>query len=73
MIKLYSSMDHPGHWVAYTPDAGWLAFPDMEGGWERRKPVRGLDPIHLREVPLSLAARAGLKQPSARPVYKKVA
>ena len=73
MIKLYSSMDHPREWVAYVPDAGWLVFPNSENGWEQRKPVRGLDPVHLRQVPLSLAAQAGLEPVPVQPVYKKVA
>ena len=73
MIKLYTSMDHPREWVAYVPDAGWLVFPNSENGWEQRKPIRGLDPIHLRQVPLSLAANAGLELVPVQPVYKKVA
>jgi hypothetical protein len=73
MIKLYSSMDHPGAWVAYVPDSGWLVFPDLENGWEQRKPVRGLDPIHLREMPLHRASHAGLDTAPARSLYKKVA
>jgi len=73
MIKLYTSMDHPTQWVAYAPDAGWLVFPNSENGWEQRKPVRGLDPIHLREVPVRLAARTGLTPPSERLTFQKVA
>lgn len=72
-MKLYKSMEHTGAWVAYVPDAGWLVFPDSESGWEQRRPVRGLDPIHLRQVPLSLAARTGLDLAPVQPVYKKVA
>jgi hypothetical protein len=73
MIKLYTSMDHPREWVAYLPDAGWVVFPDGENGWEQRKPVHGLDPIHLRQVPLSLAARTGLLQAPAPAIFKRVA
>ena len=73
MIKLYTSMEHPKQWIAYVSEAGWLVFPDIESGWEQRKPVRGLDPIHLRQVPLGLAARTGLQQPAARPLFKRVA
>ena len=63
MIKLYSSRNYPQQWIAYVPDAGWLIFPNADNGWERRKPVRGLDPIHLRQVPLEMAARTGVNQP----------
>lgn len=73
MIKLYTSMEHPKQWIAYTPDAGWLAFPNSENGWEQRKPVRGLDPIHLRQVPVRLAAPTGLTPPPDRPVFPKAA
>lgn len=73
MIRLYNSMDHPKHWIAYVPESGWLIFPDVENGWEQRKPVRGLDPLFLREAPLAKAARAGLKQQSIRPTFQKAA
>ena len=73
MIKLYTSMDHPKQWIAYTPDAGWLAFPNSENGWEQRKPVHGLDPIHLRQVPLQMASRTGLTRPPEHPIFHKAA
>ncbi len=60
MIKLYRSAIHPRHWVAYAPGNGWVAFPNKENGWEERHPARGLDPMHLREVPLELAANTGI-------------
>jgi hypothetical protein len=63
-MKLYTSKKHPQQWVAYEPGIGWLVFPNNDHGWEDRKPARGLDPIHLREVPLHLAASTGV-QPSA--------
>jgi len=72
-MKLYNSMDHPRQWIAYVPSDGWLMFPNNENGWEQRKPVRGRDPIHLREVPLRLAAPAGLQPASNKPMFKKVA
>ena len=59
-MKLYKSLTHPRHWVAYVPDTGWVAFPAHENGWEERHPARGLDPLHLREVPLQLAANTGM-------------
>ena len=59
-MKLYKSAAHFRHWVAYAKETGWVMFPDKEGGWEERKPARGVDPLHLREVPLRLAARTGL-------------
>jgi hypothetical protein len=37
-------------------------FPAEENGWERRQPARGLDPMHVREVLLRLAANTGLTE-----------
>jgi len=73
MIKLYISRLHPQQWIAYTPGTGWMVFPAQDNGWERRQPVRGLDPVHLREVALTAAARTGLPQPAVRPLLAKVA
>jgi hypothetical protein len=65
MIKLYKSSCHPRHWIAYAPGTGWLIFPAQSNGWEQRQPARGLDPMHLREVPVPLASASGLPLPSA--------
>jgi hypothetical protein len=73
MIKLYTSREHPGHWIAYVPEAGWLSFPNRDNGWTERRPVRGLDPIHLRQVPVAMATRTGLQPPQSRPEFRKVA
>ena len=73
MIKLYRDMEHPQVLIAYVPETGWMRFPAQEQGWEQRQPARGLDPIHLREVPLSVAANTGLKPSGPRPVFAKVA
>jgi hypothetical protein len=59
-MKLYRSAINPGEWVAYCPGMGWVVFPALENGWEQRRPARGLDPMHLREVPLWLAAKTGI-------------
>ena len=63
MIRLYRSTLHPKHWVAHVPGSGWVTFPARENGWIERHAARGLDPLHLREVPVELAANAGLLQP----------
>ena len=60
MIRLYRSATHPRQWLAYVPGAGWLSFPNKEHGWYERKPARGLDPMHLREVPAHLATHTGI-------------
>jgi hypothetical protein len=59
MIKLYKSLSHPNHWIACVTGTGWVAFPKTENGWELRHPARGLDPLHLRQVPLGLARNTG--------------
>jgi hypothetical protein len=65
MTKLYRSAAHPGCWVAYVPGTGWFVFPAREDGWDVRRPARGLDPIHLREVPLRVAADTGILENEA--------
>ena len=59
-MKLYSSAQHPKQWIAWSPETGWVSFPAVAGGWEQRKPCRGLDPVHLRQVPLRLAQDTGI-------------
>jgi hypothetical protein len=62
MIRLYKNALHPEHWVASVPGTGWVAFPAHENGWRERRPARGLDPLHLREVPIECAAASGILQ-----------
>jgi hypothetical protein len=63
MLKLYRSYRHQGAWVAYSLETGWVIFPETENGWEQRKPARGLDPMHLRQVPVGMAATTGIHLP----------
>ena len=60
-MKLYQCAQHPGQWIAWTPETGWVSFPAADNGWDQRKPCRGLDPVHLRQVPLRLAQTAGIE------------
>ena len=73
MIKLYRSAAHPRCWVAYVPGDGWRVFPAQENGWSLRPPARGLDPLHLGEVPLSKADNTGLPQTEHALEYAEVA
>lgn len=61
-MKIYRSSQHRDQWIGWSPETGWVSFPDAPGGWEQRKPCRGLDPVHLRQVPLRLAADTGIPQ-----------
>jgi hypothetical protein len=63
MIKLYRSALHQGQWIAQIEGSGWIIFPASPNGWEERQPARGLDPMHLRQVPVELAESAGIPQP----------
>ena len=65
MIKLYRSATHLNQWLACGQGIGWVVFPAIENGWAERRPARGLDPLHIREVPLRLAANTGI--PDATP------
>ena len=60
MAKLYQSSKHYQHWIAHVEGMGWVMFPARENGWDRRQPARGVDPMHLREVPLRMAFGTGL-------------
>ncbi|MGD0871263.1 MAG: hypothetical protein ABSB88_17060 [Bryobacteraceae bacterium] len=62
MIKLYRSATHPKQWIAHVEGSGWVVFPAREKGWESRQAARGLDPVYLRQVPVSLAESAGLPE-----------
>ena len=66
-MKLYRSAVHPGQWLACGKEIGWVVFPARENGWEERRPARGIDPVHLREVPLNLGVAAGMPQPKQTP------
>lgn len=71
MTRLFRSALHPNQWIAYVEGYGWLSFPERENGWELRRQARGLDPLHLREVPAHLAAKSGF--PETAPDLSKVA
>ena len=64
MFKLYRSSHHPGAWIVDSPATGWVILPDSPDGWEKRRPARGLDPVHLRQVPNGLAAHVGIDLPA---------
>ena len=70
-MKLYSSRTYPAGWYAYSSQTGWVMFPSEEGGWEKRQPARGLDPIHLREVPISLATNTGILAASSVSAFRR--
>ena len=72
MVRLYRSALHPGQWVAHVIGSGWYVFPARENGWEDRRAARGLDPLHLREAPLRMAAETGVGRIEA-PEYAEVA
>ncbi len=59
MTKLYWSKSHSHHWIGYTDDTGYVLFPAQEGGWERRKPLYGVDIRSLRAVPARLSFNTG--------------
>lgn len=59
-MKLYRNSADLERWTAYLPETGWVSFPAVERGWERRLPAGPLDPHHLHEVPLWLAFNTGM-------------
>lgn len=59
-MNLYVDLRHATYWVAFSPEAGWVHFPATVNGWDLRQPVRDLDPMHLREVPILHAVDTGM-------------
>jgi hypothetical protein len=59
-MKLYRSSNHATRWFAFGLDTGWVMFPAEANGWSKREAARGVDPIHLREVPLRLGFNTGI-------------
>ena len=59
-MKLYRSSKYSNTWFAYSPATGWVMFPAEIGGWEKRRPARGMDPIDVREVPVRLGFKTGI-------------
>lgn len=67
-MKLYRSKNYTNRWYAHSNSTGWVMFPAETGGWEKRQPARGIDPIDIREVRIELAFDAGIPgSPSALP------
>jgi hypothetical protein len=59
-MKLYRSRNYPTRWFAFSPETGWVMFPAERNGWGKRQPARGIDPIDIREVPVSMGLNTGL-------------
>lgn len=59
-MKLYRNNNYPNRWYAFSPETGWVMFPAAVGGWEKREPARGVDPIQFRDVPVRLAFDTGI-------------
>lgn len=59
-MKLYRNNSYPNRWFAFSPETGWVMFPAEIGGWEKRQPARGVDPLRVRQVALELAANTGI-------------
>jgi hypothetical protein len=59
-MKLYRSSNYPTRWYAFSPETGWVMFPAEAGGWQKRQPARGVDPLYFRQVPLRMGFNTGL-------------
>ena len=59
-MKLYRNNNYPTRWYAFGEGIGWVMFPAEAGGWEKREPARGIDPIRFREMPLLMAQDTGI-------------
>ena len=59
-MKLFRSTINPARWFAFDPEIGWVMFPAEAGGWQKRQPARGVDPLDMREVPLRMGLNTGI-------------
>jgi len=59
-MKLYRHNRYPNRWYAHSKVTGWVMFPAEPEGWLKREAARGVDPLYVREVPISLAANTGI-------------
>jgi hypothetical protein len=59
-MKLFRSAKHETRWFAFGPEIGWIMFPAEVGGYQKRQPARGMDPLDVREVPLRLGFNTGI-------------
>ncbi len=59
-MKLYRHTRYPNRWYAHSRSIGWVMFPAEPNGWTKREPARGVDPLYVREAPVSLAANTGI-------------
>jgi hypothetical protein len=59
-MKLFRSSKHTTCWFAFGPRIGWVTFPAEAGGWQKRRPARGMKALDVHEVPLRLGFNTGL-------------
>jgi len=59
-MRLYRSTKDLTRWFAFGPVAGWVMFPAEIDGWQKRQPVRGINRLTLREVPLRMGFNTGI-------------
>jgi hypothetical protein len=59
-MRLFRSTINPARWFAFDAEIGWVMFPAEVGGWQKRQPARGVDPLYMREVPLRMGLNSGI-------------
>ena len=59
-MRLYRGNNYPTRWFAFSSQTGWVMFPAEFEGWKKRQPARGIDPMHVREIPLRMAFGTGI-------------
>jgi hypothetical protein len=59
-MKLYRSTIDSTRWYAFSSTTGWMTFPAQVAGWQRRRHVRGVNRLVMREVPLRMGFNTGI-------------
>ncbi len=73
MNRLYRTGEHDRHWVAHTPETGYVIFPAEPDGWLKRTAFHGFDPLRIREVPVRLAFNTGFPEYEEREKHRSAA
>ena len=67
-MKLYRSTIDSTRWYAFSSTTGWMTFPAQVAGWQRRRHVRGVNRLVMREVPLRMGFNTGIPANRCRKV-----
>jgi hypothetical protein len=72
-MRLFWSKRYLKHWIAFSEATGLVIFPAEIDGWQKRQPADEVLAEELREIPVRMAANAGMPVTNARKRGRKAA